>query len=130
MEKIFSSRRHFNLWKRKRGNKLPENPRIHGDPRGKWKVFALGMQADELFTGCLASRARMDRQLLGRFPLPQLPKPLAGEVRRRSSPSAPNQTQRKATERPEDAGPSLQPVASTLAFFANNLFCSKPVANI
>ena len=58
------------------------------------------MQTDELFTGCLASRARMDRQLLGRFPLPQLPKPLAGEVRRRSSP----QPQTRPRGKPRAAG--------------------------
>lgn len=84
-KKIFSSRHHFNLWKRKRDDKLPKNPRIQGDQRGKRKVFALGMQAAELCTQRLASMTRTEEpaapQAISSSSLPKLTSllPFAGK---------------------------------------------------
>ena len=97
MKKIFSSHRHFNLWKRKRGDKPPKNPRIRGDPIGRWKVCALGMQAAQLLTQRLARAKRMDLQLRGPLPPHSLPKgvlagPAPGKPVPKRLPQPPSQT--------------------------------------
>lgn len=70
---MFSSRRHFNLWEGKQGEEPPKNPRIQGDPGGKWKVSALEMQAAGLFTQCWApvegeGTSRFSSYFLSPFP--------------------------------------------------------------
>lgn len=77
---MFSSRRHFNLWEGKQGEEPPKNPRIQGDPGGKWKVSALEMQAAGLFTQCWASGRRRDQPLLKLFSLPFPPKSVGADL--------------------------------------------------